>query len=101
MTFCLSQTAPKFQLAHVIVYTLTLLGVKIDTRNILFVGAGAFQHASPGDLALELQGRLPVHVKMEKLGIEDYVKIMTDTKNGIINQTVELMRVEGLDIAFS
>jgi len=38
---------------------------------------------------------------MEKLGIEDYVKIMTDTKNGIINQTVELMRVEGLDIAFS
>jgi len=26
---------------------------------------------------------------------------MTDTKNGIINQTVELMRVEGLDIAFS
>jgi ATP-dependent protease HslVU (ClpYQ) ATPase subunit len=38
---------------------------------------------------------------MEKLEIEDYIKIMTDTKNSIINQTVELMRVEGLDIAFS
>ena len=26
---------------------------------------------------------------------------MVDTKHGIINQTVEMMRVEGLDIAFS
>jgi ATP-dependent HslUV protease ATP-binding subunit HslU len=38
---------------------------------------------------------------MERLGIEDFVKIMVDTKHGIINQTVEMMRVEGLDIAFS
>jgi ATP-dependent protease HslVU (ClpYQ) ATPase subunit len=48
--------ALRFQSAHVTlkkIFILTL-GVKIDTRNILFVGAGAFQHATPADLALEL-----------------------------------------------
>jgi ATP-dependent HslUV protease ATP-binding subunit HslU len=38
--------------------------LKIETRNILFVGAGAFEKTKPQDLAVELQGRLPVQVKM-------------------------------------
>lgn len=41
--------------------------VIINTKNILFVGAGAFSKTKITDLAVELQGRLPVSVKMEKL----------------------------------
>ena len=34
--------------------------IKINTRNILFVGSGAFEKTKPTELAIELQGRLPV-----------------------------------------
>ncbi len=34
--------------------------VKINTRNILFVGAGAFERVKPQDLVVELQGRIPI-----------------------------------------
>jgi ATP-dependent protease HslVU (ClpYQ) ATPase subunit len=40
---------------------------KINTRNILFVGAGAFEKVKPTELAIELQGRMPVQAKMESL----------------------------------
>lgn len=43
------------------------LGVKINTRNILFVGAGAFERVKPSDMAVELQGRMPIHVTMQNL----------------------------------
>ncbi len=51
--------------------------MKIDTRNILFVGAGAFEKVKPHDLVLELQGRMPVQVMMDSLSVEDFVKILT------------------------
>ena len=41
--------------------------VKVSTRNILFVGAGAFEKVKPTELAIELQGRLPIKAKMESL----------------------------------
>lgn len=34
--------------------------LKINTRNILFVGAGAFEKVKPTELAIELQGRMPI-----------------------------------------
>lgn len=46
--------------------------ITIETRNILFVGAGAFEKHKPEDLAIELQGRLPVKAKMEPLTLEDF-----------------------------
>jgi ATP-dependent HslUV protease ATP-binding subunit HslU len=38
--------------------------VKLRTRNILFVAGGAFEKVKPTELAIELQGRLPVNAKM-------------------------------------
>ena len=46
------------------------LEIIINTKNILFVGAGAFSKTKITDLAVELQGRLPVSVKMDKLSQE-------------------------------
>ena len=43
--------------------------IKINTRNILFVGAGAFEKTKPTELAIELQGRMPIRAKMEALSL--------------------------------
>ena len=72
----------------------------IDTRNILFVGAGSFEKVRPTDLILELQGRLPIRAKMDILGFEDYVKILSETEHNLLDQNIELLRTEGVDIGF-
>jgi ATP-dependent protease HslVU (ClpYQ) ATPase subunit len=64
-------------LVSFLIYSKFYAEVKIDTRNILFVGAGAFEKVKPHDLVLELQGRMPVQVMMESLKVEDFIKILT------------------------
>ena len=75
--------------------------VKIDTRNIIFVGVGAFEKVKPTELAIELQGRLPVSAQMESLSKEDFIKILRDTKHNLLIQTIELLKIEDVEIAFS
>ena len=58
--------------------------LKLNTRNILFVGAGAFERVKPSELAIELQGRLPVNAKMESLTKSDFVSILKDTKHNLL-----------------
>eukprot|EP01126_Amoeba_proteus_P039377 TRINITY_DN4147_c0_g1_i9.p1 TRINITY_DN4147_c0_g1~~TRINITY_DN4147_c0_g1_i9.p1 ORF type:complete len:366 (-),score=69.30 TRINITY_DN4147_c0_g1_i9:451-1548(-) len=43
---------------------------EIDTTNVLFICAGAFTNCKPSDLLPELQGRLPIRVKLENLNYE-------------------------------
>jgi len=58
--------------------------LKLNTRNILFVGAGAFERVKPSELAIELQGRLPVNAKMESLTKSDFISILKDTKHNLL-----------------
>jgi ATP-dependent HslUV protease ATP-binding subunit HslU len=74
--------------------------IKINTRNILFVGAGAFEKTKPTELAIELQGRMPVRAKMEALSLEDFKHILTDTDHNLLDQTVELLKIENLNVVF-
>ncbi len=67
---------------------------KVDTRNILFVGAGAFEKQKPTDLVIELQGRLPVRAKMESLTLQDFKHILTKTKHNLLQQAIELLKTE-------
>jgi ATP-dependent HslUV protease ATP-binding subunit HslU len=74
--------------------------VKVDTRNILFVGAGAFEKVKPTELAIELQGRMPIQAKMESLTKEDFVKILGSTDNNLLLQSIELLKTESLNVVF-
>ena len=65
------------------------------------MGAGAFEKVKPHDLVLELQGRMPVQVMMESLSVDDFVKILTQTKGNLLTQAIELLRVDGVNLAFS
>ena len=73
---------------------------KVDTKNILFVGAGAFEKQKPTDLVIELQGRMPIRAKMEPLTLEDFKHILTKTKHNLLQQAIELLKTEEQNIVF-
>ena len=72
----------------------------VRTHHILFIAAGAFHVNKPSDLIPELQGRLPLRVELDPLTKEDFVRILTEPKNALITQYIELLRTEGLEIRF-
>jgi ATP-dependent HslUV protease ATP-binding subunit HslU len=72
----------------------------VDTRHILFIAAGAFHMSKPSDLIPELQGRFPLRVELSALTKEDFVKILTQPKNALIIQYVELLKTEGVTLEF-
>ncbi|HEU5193284.1 MAG TPA: ATP-dependent protease ATPase subunit HslU [Methylomirabilota bacterium] len=72
----------------------------VRTDHVLFIAAGAFHVAKPADLIPELQGRFPIRVELEPLTREDFVRILTEPENALIRQYVELLRTEGVRLAF-
>lgn len=49
----------------------------------------------------ELLGRFPIVTYLDKLTKETMLRILTEPKNSIINQFVELFRLDGIKIAFT
>ncbi len=77
----------------------TKFGV-VDTTHILFIGAGAFNLASPSDLIPELQGRFPLRVELDSLHAEDFKRILLEPKNALTRQYTALLATENLTIKF-
>lgn len=48
----------------------------------------------------EFLGRLPIIVKLDKLEVSTLRKIMTEPKNALIKQYVEMFKIDGVDIKF-
>jgi len=72
----------------------------VDTSHILFIAAGAFHMSKPSDLIPELQGRFPLRVELQPLTGEDFIKILTQPRNALIKQYVELLKTEGVSLDF-
>ena len=73
----------------------------VRTDHILFIAAGAFHVAKPSDLIPELQGRFPIRVELDPLTREDFVRILTEPRNALITQYVELLRTERVTLRFA
>ncbi|TWI14413.1 ATP-dependent protease ATPase subunit HslU [Aerolutibacter ruishenii] len=73
----------------------------VKTDHILFIASGAFHLAKPSDLIPELQGRFPIRVELGALSKDDFVRILTEPKAALTTQYVELLRTEGVDLAFT
>src|SRR5712691_7216503 len=73
----------------------------VKTDHILFIAAGAFHVSKPSDLIPELQGRFPIRVELEPLTREDFVRILGEPQNALIRQYVELLKTEGVTLAFA
>lgn len=73
----------------------------VRTDHILFVAAGAFHVAKPSDLIPELQGRFPIRVELQSLGEEDFVRILKEPRNALLNQYTALVETEGGKLSFT
>ena len=72
----------------------------VKTDHILFIAAGAFHIAKPSDLIPELQGRFPIRVELNSLSLDDFVSILTEPKNALTKQYVNLLSTENIKIEF-
>jgi ATP-dependent HslUV protease ATP-binding subunit HslU len=72
----------------------------VRTDHVLFIAAGAFHVAKPADLIPELQGRFPIRVELEPLTREDFVRILTEPRNALVRQYVELLKTEKVTLHF-
>ncbi len=75
----------------------TKLGT-IKTDHVLFIASGAFHLSKPSDLVPELQGRLPIRVELDALGVEEFVKILTEPDASLTDQYTALMETEGVEL---
>ena len=73
----------------------------VRTDHVLFIAAGAFHVAKPADLIPELQGRFPIRVELDPLTREDFVRILTEPRNALIRQYVELLGTEQVALTFT
>ncbi len=73
----------------------------VRTDYILFIASGAFQLTRPSDLIPELQGRLPIRVELDALGVEDFVRILREPDGSLTEQYAALLKTEEVDIAFT
>ncbi|MEM7196939.1 MAG: ATP-dependent protease ATPase subunit HslU [Pseudomonadota bacterium] len=72
----------------------------VKTDHILFVVSGAFHLSKPSDLLPELQGRLPIRVKLQALGEEDYARILREPENSLLKQYVALLETDAVTLIF-
>ena len=72
----------------------------VKTDHILFIAAGAFHVAAPSDMIPELQGRFPIRVEMNKLTVNDFVKILKHPESSLIKQYMALMGAENVTLKF-
>ena len=73
----------------------------VNTEHILFIAAGAFNVSKPSDLIPELQGRFPLRVELDSLGKDDFLRILTEPKNALIKQYIELLATEDVQVSFT
>jgi ATP-dependent HslUV protease ATP-binding subunit HslU len=73
----------------------------VRTDHVLFIASGAFSFAKPSDLIPELQGRLPIRVELAALGVDDFVRILTEPNCSLTEQYSELLKTEGVTLTFT
>jgi ATP-dependent HslUV protease ATP-binding subunit HslU len=73
----------------------------VRTDHVLFITSGAFHLSKPSDLIPELQGRLPIRVELEALGVDDFVRILTEPDASLTDQYKALLATEGVQLQFT
>jgi len=73
----------------------------VRTDHVLFIASGAFHLAKPSDLIPELQGRFPIRVELSSLGVEEFVRILTEPDAALTEQYRALLETEGVNVRFT
>jgi ATP-dependent HslUV protease ATP-binding subunit HslU len=70
----------------------------MKTDHVLFIASGAFHVAKPADMLPELQGRLPIRVELKALTVEDFVRILSETRANLVEQYRALIGTEDVTL---
>ncbi|MBU6163265.1 MAG: hypothetical protein KGO50_19305, partial [Myxococcales bacterium] len=62
------------------------------------IAAGAFHVSRVSDLMPELQGRFPVRVALQSLGMAELRRILTEPANNLLVQYCALLGTEGVEV---
>ncbi|MDE0158037.1 MAG: ATP-dependent protease ATPase subunit HslU [Gammaproteobacteria bacterium] len=73
----------------------------VKTDHILFIASGAFHFSKPSDLIPELQGRLPIRVELDALGVDEFSRILVEPDASLTQQYSALMKTEQVELSFS
>ncbi len=73
----------------------------VKTDHILFIASGAFHLSKPSDLIPELQGRLPIRVELDSLGVDEFVRILKEPDASLTKQYTALLKTEGVTLSFN
>ena len=73
----------------------------VRTDHILFIAAGAFHNARPSDLIPELQGRLPIRVKLHALGKDEFRRILSEPQASLVTQYQKLLAADGVALTLT
>ena len=73
----------------------------VRTDHILFIASGAFHTAKPSDLIPELQGRFPIRVELAALGVDDFLRILTEPDCSLTEQYAALLGSEQVALSFT
>jgi ATP-dependent HslUV protease ATP-binding subunit HslU len=73
----------------------------VRTDHILFIASGAFHMSRPSDLIPELQGRLPIRVELDALGVAEFIRILTEPDASLTEQYAALMQVEDVGLEYT
>ena len=73
----------------------------VKTDHILFIASGAFHFSKPSDLIPELQGRLPIRVELDALGVAEFCRILVEPDASLTQQYSALMQTEQVELSFS
>lgn len=79
---------------------------KMNTENILFICSGAFvgledttvQGLTSYGIIPEFIGRFPIITKLQELKLDDYKKILRDSKGSILNSFKDWFESEGVEL---
>ncbi len=81
--------------------TITTRHGQVRSDHILFITSGAFHLSKPSDLLPELQGRLPIRVKLDSLTRDDFERILIEPENSLPKQYCALFDTEGIALHFT
>ena len=73
----------------------------VKTDHVLFIASGAFHLTKPSDLIPELQGRFPIRVELKALGVNDFVRILTEPSASLTEQYTALLLTERVELIFA
>ena len=73
----------------------------VKTDHILFIASGAFHFSKPSDLIPELQGRLPIRVELDALGVAEFSRILVEPDASLTQQYSALLQTEQVELTFS